>query len=111
MRAAHPHALALDRRNFTFSQAAGVYCQLSPLELMSPTRPGEFCIPYDGRSPLPDPPMEAWCVPLQGVPPGAPGLVIAALHRDLYTAAWVVHAPPGGADLGSIRRRLGGVPR
>ena len=50
--------------------------------------------------PLPYPPEEAWCVQLkpgaasvsQGVP--APGIVLLALHDDLYVSTWVVHELP-----------------
>ncbi len=53
-----------------------------------------------GARPLPDPPVDVYCILLkvQGPPvAGAPAsqLVFAGLHRDIYNADWVIHEVEG----------------
>jgi len=46
---------------------------------------------YGGGMPMPYPPNDLWCAELSSADPGAPKVVLAALHQDIYNAEWVVH--------------------
>ena len=46
---------------------------------------------HPGIKPLPYPPNDVWCVKLKGTDPMVPGVVVLALHQDMYNAAWVMH--------------------
>ncbi len=58
---------------------------------------------------LPFPPIEVWCVRLDSADPGA-GVVLVALHQDLYNAGWVVHELPvdwSAAERSALLKDLG----
>jgi hypothetical protein len=46
---------------------------------------------YGGGKPIPYPPNDLWCAQLSSSDPGAPKVVLAGLHQDIYNAEWIVH--------------------
>ena len=62
-----------------------------PVTVTATTVPTLTLMGYGGGKPLPYPPNDLWCAQLSSSNPGAPKVVLAGLHQDIYNAEWIVH--------------------
>jgi len=62
-----------------------------PFTVTATTVPTRTLMGYGGGKPLPYPPNDLWCAQLSNSDPGAPKVVLAGLHQDIYNAEWIVH--------------------
>jgi hypothetical protein len=62
-----------------------------PLTVTATTVPTLTRGGYWGGKPMPYPPNDLWCAQLSSSDPGAPKVVLAGLHQDIYNAEWIVH--------------------
>jgi hypothetical protein len=75
------------RRYYEAQADVGVW----PLTVTATTVPTLTRGGYWGGKPMPYPPNDLWCAQLSSSDPGAPKVVLAGLHQDIYNAEWIVH--------------------